>query len=67
LKIGVIEVISIIPKTVFIFLAARHDLFPQYGILLFGVGALLYSLVFMTAFFIASSNKSLFLHSYQYK
>jgi O-antigen/teichoic acid export membrane protein len=65
LKIGVIEVISIVPKTLFIFLAARHDLFPHYGILLFGVGALLYSLVFMAAFFIASTNKSLLLQPYQ--
>lgn len=65
MKIGVIEVISIIPRTLFIFLAAHHDLFPQYGILLFGVGALLYSIVFMIAFFLASSNKSLMLQPYQ--
>jgi hypothetical protein len=65
LKIGVIEVISIIPKTLFIFFAASMNLFSDYGILIFGVGTILYSFVFMVSFYINSSNKSIKLQAFK--
>jgi len=60
LKIGVIEVISVIPKTIFIFVAAGMQLFDTYGILIFAIGQIMYSGSLMIIFYIMSSNKSIF-------
>lgn len=62
-KIGVIEVVSIIPKTVFIMGAAVLNGFGGYGILIFGVGQMLYSGCLMCIFYMFSSNKSIFLQT----
>ena len=55
------EVISIVPKTIFIFLAVYLNLVPKYGILIFAISQILYSLTLMLIFFFKSENKSLFL------
>lgn len=59
-----VEVGSIIPKTLFIMIAASQNLFVSYGILIFGVGNLLYSFTFMAIFFCISSNKAIILQEF---
>ena len=56
-----VEVVSMVPKTLFILLAASIDLFSSFGILIFGVGNLLYSFSLMAIFFFISSNKAILL------
>lgn len=59
-----VEVASIVPKTLFIMIAASIDLLASYGILIFGVGNLLYSFTFMAIFFCISSNKAILLQEF---
>jgi hypothetical protein len=61
---GIIEVISVIPKTVFIFVAAGMHLFDTYGIIIFAIGQIMYSFSLMIIFYIMSSNKSILLQSF---
>ena len=64
MTIGVVEVASIAPKTLFIAYAAYNNLFTTYGILVFGVSQLIFSFSFMIIFFILSDNKSLLLQPF---
>lgn len=64
LKIGVIEVMSVVPKTVFILVAASMQLFETYGIAIFGFGQIIYSGFLMIIFYSISSNKSIFLQPF---
>jgi hypothetical protein len=66
-KIGLIEVASNIPRTVFIFSAAYFGFFGQYGIAIFGIGQLLYSASLMAIFYFMSSNKSILLQEFNIK
>lgn len=53
-RIGLLEVVSIVPKTAFIIAAVALDWFTLYGIMIFGVGQLLYSLTMMALFYLNS-------------
>lgn len=64
MKVGMVEVVSIVPKTLFILIAASFDLFATYGILIFGVGNFLYSFSFMSIFYCISDNKSILLQEF---
>lgn len=59
-----VEVASIVPKTLIILIVASVDLFSSYGILIFGVGNLLYSFTYMAIFFCISSNKAILLQEF---
>jgi len=63
-KIGVIEVASVIPKTIFIFFASFLNWFSSYGILVFGVGQIIYSVCLMVIFFGISKNKAILLQPF---
>jgi hypothetical protein len=58
-------VISVVPKTIYIFVAAGLRLFDTQGILIFGIGQLLYSATLMVLFFWNSDNKTLLLQPFQ--
>jgi hypothetical protein len=45
---------SFLPKTLFIFVAAQMGMFEKYGILVFGIGHLIYTLLLMVVSFVAT-------------
>ena len=65
LRIGLIEVVSIVPKTVFIIWAAFYNYFETYGILIFGVGQILYSVTLMIIFYYMSSNRAILFQEFK--
>ena len=59
LRIGVVEVTSIIPKTLFVLAAAWLGWFHAHGLLVFGAAQLVYSATMMTTFWAMSPLKGL--------
>lgn len=53
-----------IPKTIFMFITAHMGWFHTYGIMIFAVGKVIYSLFLMGISFAQSPNKSLLIASY---
>lgn len=47
---------SFLPKSLFIFVAAQIGLFEKYGILVFGIGHIIYTFLLMTISFITAPN-----------
>lgn len=48
---------SFLPKSLFIFVAAQIGLFEKYGILVFGIGHIIYTFLLMTISFITAPNQ----------
>ena len=60
-KIAIIELFSYLPKTLFIFIASRIHLLEKYGILVFGVGQLIFVFFYFAITFSVVPNKTLLL------
>ena len=63
--IGSVEVVSIVPKTIFLLAAAWCGWFDSYGLLVFGAAQLIYSLALMAIFWALSPLKALAMSSWQ--
>lgn len=63
-KIALIELVSYLPKTCMFFIAAKTGMFHTYGILMFGIGNLIYYGMCLLLTFYLTNYKIIFIKSF---